>query len=300
MTELETTMVIPDSIEPRRGYKALNYDDEGNLFSPSFGHIRWPAKRKLEATCPNVEWGWCPVEGEPRQLDATVAVDPAYKVWATATTIASSSVGSWGRATARPGRKPTNKLPEGWSWSWEALEHDVPSEDCTCGVYVVNEPRDAMSYLDRGKGCMVEVALWGRLIPGSDGARGQYAYPQRILSPRQLVPHVRPVSLMYGIPILVLNPLESEKVCAHPGCTCGDHCHATGLPRKDEVDNATLRQMIEDVQERATLPVSRGLWGTPPLRKIFNLTPAPDSPKLADILDGLIEDVLSKPPKGKP
>lgn len=293
-------MIIPDSIEPRRGYKALNYNAEGMLFSPS-EHTHWPPKKRLEATCKNIEWGWCPIEAEePRSMDdtVTVAVDPAVRsaggaLIATparvmASTAIVSSSGAW--VTPRqplPRRKPKAKLPEGWVWSWEPLEHEI-GEGCSCGIYVVDEPRDAMNYLDRNYGCMVEVALWGKVVPGSNGARGQYAYPQRILSPRALVPEVRQVSLNYGIAILVLDPVESESICTDPGCECGDHCRITGLPRTDKVSNEVLRQMTAGTSK----PVA------PQEPDIVNLTGKDISQgrKLSDIMNDIIDDVLSRQP----
>jgi hypothetical protein len=139
----------------------------------------------------------------------------------------------------RPAARPTNPLPEGWAWSWELFTHDIPAEGCGCGCYAVDEPEGCMTYLDQDKGIIVEIAMWGTLIRGHKGARGQYAYPQRVLAPRALVNEVRQVSLLYGIPILVLDPVDSEKgVCTDPVCSCGDLCRVTGMDRE------TPRQII--------------------------------------------------------
>jgi hypothetical protein len=61
--------------------------------------------------------------------------------------------------------------------------------------------------------------------------RGQYAYPQRILAPRALVREVQIVSVRYGIPTLVLDPIESDTLCTDPGCSCGVMCRVTGMRR---------------------------------------------------------------------
>ncbi len=170
-------LVIPEAIEPRQGYKALNYSSDGRLFSPS-KRMAWPSREKLEATCLNIQWGWCLVESEPRPLSGSV----------------------WARSV-----QPTNPLPQGWLWSWEPILHDVPSEACGCGCYIVDCPLDCLPYLNKNYGIIVEIALWGRVIPASKGARGQYAYPQRVLAPTALLSEVQPISLLYGIPVLVLD-----------------------------------------------------------------------------------------------
>jgi hypothetical protein len=191
--------VIPDSIEPYKGYKALDLLDDGRLCSPSQNTI-WPARARLEAHCTRglSEWQWVPKEGEPRSMDATSSTLPtlAYSsgIVSTSTVLV---------RTAEPRPKPNNPLPPGWAWSWEPLTHDAPQEGCYCGIYVVDNPDDCLHYVNSNS-VLVEVALWGLTITAHRGARGQYAYPQRIIVAHQHYKFLRETSLLYGIP--VLNP----------------------------------------------------------------------------------------------
>ena len=183
--------VIPDSIEPYVGYKALTIGDDTALYSPSESSILWPPRRPLGAVCTRTgEWSWVPVEGAARRPYEGRRVVP----------------------TAKP--EPTNPLPPGWSWSWEALTHDAPAQGCSCGIYAVNDPAGCLSYV-KPDGVIVEVAVWGNVVPASGGVRGQYAYPQRILAPKLILEEVRPTAILYGIPILVLDGemrVEQEQI----------------------------------------------------------------------------------------
>ena len=70
MSEL---MVVPDSIDPVKGYKALNVNtNDGTLWSPS-ETVQWPVKQRLEAHCTRglSQWSWVPIEGKPREMSAT-------------------------------------------------------------------------------------------------------------------------------------------------------------------------------------------------------------------------------------
>ena len=199
--------VIPDSIEPYKGYKALNVAPDGTLWSPS-EKLRWPVKQRAEAHCTRglSQWSWVPVEGKPREMDATKMVRPGNAIVTTAVWVSST--------TTRPvpsqnAIKPSNPLPPGWSWSWEPLTHDAPAEGCSCGLYAVSQPVDCLSYV-QPEGVIVEVAVWGKVVPASRGVRGQYAYPQSILSPGEIVDELMVTAKLYEIPIVVLDPPRPE------------------------------------------------------------------------------------------
>jgi hypothetical protein len=163
------------------------------------------------------EFGWVPVQGEPRSMDDSM--------------------------TQRP--KPSNPLPDGWSWSWEMFTHESPDQHCHCGVYIADEPKTCVSYMGHSNGIICEIALWGRVIPASYGARGQFAYPQRILAPRSLVGSVKLTAKLYNIPILVLDPLDSKEICLEPGCECVETCRVTGYPRTPFVPTSTWKLLEE-------------------------------------------------------
>ena len=86
------------------------------------------------------------------------------------------------------------------SWSWEEQPHEIASNDCRCGIYVVDNVRAAGTYLSDD--CILaEVCLWGRVVPGSDGSRGQYAYPRQLFAPDTLTDVATLVANLYGVPI---------------------------------------------------------------------------------------------------
>ena len=112
--------IIPDSIEPYIGYKALQVSAYSNLLhSPAFPFV-WPAGHKAVASC----------------------------------------------------------------FQFPPTHSDAPHRDCCCGFYVANAVwrRRVSMYLHVGEGVVVRVALWGRTIVASKGARGQFAYPQEIVA----------------------------------------------------------------------------------------------------------------------
>lgn len=196
---------VPDSIQPYRGYKALSVNSEdGTLWSPQ-QTMMWPLKQRFEAHCTTGTswWGWVPVEGKPRELDAVIRASQAIY----GSTAATSSA-HFRSPVVRP-PKPSNPLPPGWNWSWEPFTHHSPDEGCHCGIYVVSEPRRCLSYV-KADGIIAEVALWGKVIPAADGARGQYAYPTRLLVPQDIQDELRLTASLYGVPIEILEAQDLQ------------------------------------------------------------------------------------------
>jgi hypothetical protein len=62
-------------------------------------------------------------------------------------------------------------------------EHAAPCLECACGIYAARRPEDALVYLTgRDEPEVVgrllgRVALWGLVVEGEHGWRGQHAYP---------------------------------------------------------------------------------------------------------------------------
>lgn len=190
--ESYAAMIVPDSIEPIYGWKALRITPDGRLASPQQATI-WPVKQRLEATCSSnkVTYAWTAVRGEPKEMGLQQP-PPGVVVASTSTTILSTS--------SHIPEKPKTALPVGMSWSWEAQPHEIASNDCRCGIYVVDNVRAAGSYISDN--CILaEVCLWGRVVPGSDGARGQYAYPRQLFAPDTLTDVATMVAQLYGVPI---------------------------------------------------------------------------------------------------
>lgn len=93
---------------------------------------------------------------------------------------------------------PENPPPKGCDWSWE---HHIAGEHCQCGIYVVSEVEDAWRYFGEHH-VFVKVALWGRVTIGTRGARGEFAYPQEIISSTVTNSLTKKIAEEYSIPIL--------------------------------------------------------------------------------------------------
>lgn len=162
----------------------------------------WPTGTRMTAHCTAglSQWTWVPVEGEPRNVEGTTFVQPGSGAFVTASSASSAA----NVPHISPPPKPSNPLPPGWNWSWEPLRHDSPDESCQCGIYVVAKPEDTLGYL-KSHGVIVEIALWGKVITAHKGARGQYAYPQKLLVPGKILPEVKATAQLYRLVIDVLD-----------------------------------------------------------------------------------------------
>jgi hypothetical protein len=194
-------MIIPDSIQPYIGYKALLIEN-GVLKSPSYETV-WPVGQRLEASCPiggNVEW--VKREGCPSTL-AAEAWKPAHRgsphhhgrpaqLWTSSTTYVIPNI-------AAPFEHPEEHLPEGWYWSLEVVAHAAGEPECTCGIYVVQDIQRTFGYM-RPNGVVCQIALWGQTTVANRGARGQYAYPQKIYLPEHLIGVGSEIAEKYEIP----------------------------------------------------------------------------------------------------
>ena len=178
MTELllPDEIVIPDGIEPLIKWKALRFSGS-YLYSPSQEMV-WPYRERAEATCKSMwDYGWEPVSHLPN-----IPTEEGYSYGPTFQTT-SGSVMMYGSSYTQPQtvtqQMPRVELPDGLSWSWESKPHQVASETCGCGIYCVDTAEACLSYC-REQCVICKIAVWGRVVPGTAGARAQYAYPQSI------------------------------------------------------------------------------------------------------------------------
>jgi hypothetical protein len=59
------------------------------------------------------------------------------------------------------------------------------------------------------------VANWGKVVPGTQGWRAEYAYPEMLYVPFEVARYLaRPVSDTYGVPVTLMNLLDPD---AKPG-----------------------------------------------------------------------------------
>lgn len=170
---------IPDSIEPLIKWKALTVSKDGTLLYSPNQNMPWPVKERAEATCKTSwDYGWEPVSHLPN-----IPTEEGYSYGPTFHTTSGSVVmyGSYyGQREPVPSQQmPLVELPDGLNWSWEGKPHQVVSESCGCGIYCVDTPEACLSYC-RDKAVICKIAVWGRVVPGTYGARAEYAYPQSI------------------------------------------------------------------------------------------------------------------------
>lgn len=184
-----TDLVIPDSIQPYTGWKALRMED-GHLVSPQ-QYARWPKKQPLKAECRNAasqhhfEW---------EQVDAPEGWEDEFWIPARFLREGANTTFSW----------PPEPAPKGKTWIPKDLPHQM--NGCQCGIYVVDTPDQCSWYLNgHTDRVLCSIAVWGQTVTGDKGARGEYAYPQKIMAAEQQAHQARPIAEAYGIEIEVVT-----------------------------------------------------------------------------------------------
>jgi hypothetical protein len=73
-------------------------------------------------------------------------------------------------------------------------QHHAPLESCSCGIHAAKDLETLQLALLSGP-VVGEVYLWGKVIPGEDGYRAQYAYPKslRLVADHVVGPELRPL-----------------------------------------------------------------------------------------------------------
>lgn len=222
------SIVIPDTIEPFLGYKALSLYEhetlngwETELRSPQQS-THWPPRQRLEATCDRklaIIFGWTAIpDSQPASLLPVSTSDiPTHVIWTNViwtNTLYTNTTGTTTH-TLDPNQwmPPSVPAPEGTHWSWEPqTNHPIVTPSCTCGIYAVNTPDQCIPYMHEPS-VIAEIALWGRVIPAAKGARGQYAYPQKLLVTPDLASIGEQLSDTYQIPV---EPLHKKRVPGMP------------------------------------------------------------------------------------
>lgn len=189
--------IVPDSIEPRLGIKALEIRGD-TLYSPQQG-TAWPKGKRLEANCNIrvIEWGLrdIPAEGWEERF------------WVPGSLL-------------RPGESthigwPSEDPPKGKTWVPHAAEHQLDKCKGPCGIYVVDTPQQCESYLrnnhwsTQGRRILASIALWGQVVIAEKGARGQYAYPIRLVGPQEWEEEIANAAMAYGIEYTVVPAHET-------------------------------------------------------------------------------------------
>lgn len=91
------------------------------------------------------------------------------------------------------------------------LSHAAPDQGCACGIYAATPDEAADYFFSPEVRVMIEVALWGEVVLARKGARGHFAYPQRIVACGHASKRlVNKAAKAYGVPIesFVKTPTE--------------------------------------------------------------------------------------------
>jgi hypothetical protein len=97
-------------------------------------------------------------------------------------------------STWRPGeikRAYCTPLPGNLGNGAKRRPHPAPDDACSCGIYAsrdLKSLRKSVALFHEDRLVVGEVMLWGRVIPGERGYRGEFAYPRSLY----LVPETFP------------------------------------------------------------------------------------------------------------
>ncbi len=106
--------------------------------------------------------------------------------------------------------------------------HAAPDPECDCGIYAARSPESLARYLDStypGRGIVERVLgrvrLWGRVVAGEHGWRGQCAYPDALFVPTRTTAgqRMQPTDVAaalrdYGVPVLLLGDRTTPELIA--------------------------------------------------------------------------------------
>lgn len=206
-------MLVPDTIDPYVGWKALLVAYNGELHSPQQTFV-WKMKERSEAICFGVSYRWTARKGRPPQRDPRriivqpPASGPAMLAAATTQALPANApmLTTFADEELCQSEPPQVQLPDGMHWSWEPFHHEAASDNnCSCGIYMVNSPGHCTGYI-HDNSVLAQINGWGHVIQGDLGARVQYAYPQLLVAPERLRERAEHAAELYGIPLEIWEP----------------------------------------------------------------------------------------------
>lgn len=202
--------IIPDSIAPKTAWRAWKWD--GRRLVSNTNNMMWEPGVAARAICTNLGQG---VPG------VTLMVNVLEQGRADAIR----------NHMAQAYSPPVYEVDEGENRVYFTkrsyfvipraipVKLQVPAMRCSCGIYATNNLEEAVNYGE----ILGRVAMWGHVIEHSNGYRAQFAYPQSLYVPDQLVETMKPLLADYGVPVLglsVIRPRRSQSE-AQEGPTSG-------------------------------------------------------------------------------
>lgn len=197
--ELLEQTVVPDSIEPIEAYRCWMFYN-GKLLSLNGGGQgqEWTAGEPLTAKC-NANG-----ERQKRWVVARCGMDrdQAEEIVSRDHEIQAHSYSFSHSYPAFLPLVPKIELPDGYGWELQDCEHDCPDENCSCGIYAATTEEGVPG----GGNVYGKVRLWGKVVPGENGYRAQFAYPSEFRVAPKLAD--RPELLAFGVPIVADDSLR--------------------------------------------------------------------------------------------
>jgi len=196
-TEETAQVVVPDGIEPVEAWRVWNIE-HGVL--KSLNGTPWVPGEALRSDCHHADqYRWRIVRRAGIKLEDARIQAETHNSWAAQANLYSMSSRNPTRTPYIP--IPHVELPDWHGYVLDTECHTAPHEDCTCGIYAGTSPNVCPAGMVVGK-----VKLWGKIVPGEQGYRAEFAYPSEFhISPDQVG---TPVLEEFGVPLVLLqNPV---------------------------------------------------------------------------------------------
>jgi hypothetical protein len=259
-------MVVPDLIEPMIGYKYL-WPGVGDRLQSGTGGLIWPPDEPVEAACAKepAPWAWHLVRARTGEAIYVWALEKIQRppppgpqiqtagvvISATSnTTISNNSFVMYGGNPMTPvfpePEPPPLVLPYGYLWEWRQIKGThAPAATCSCGIYFTNTIAGCASYNTPGGNLLVEVAVWGTVIPASKGGRGQFACLKKIFYDKHNLTMATVMGKVYNVPVQTMIPRPE-----HPKPTAKMIKVASGEWKLEQLEQLEKKQAIWKIGRR--------------------------------------------------
>lgn len=201
---LSLAELAPDAIEPYVGYKYLQVINAGSIERLQSGtdEMIWHPSKRATASCRRNFYKWESLRRPPQDRDFFLQGQLHFHPPPTSFQYATyATITSFPQKLPKP---PPIELPDNYDWYYVRQVHESPHDDCSCGIYAVDSPSACEQYR-REDNLLIEVALWGRVVIASKGARGQYAYPKSIWAEAKNLKLAQRMAGLYGVPVVSLE-----------------------------------------------------------------------------------------------
>lgn len=146
-----------------------------------------------------VEIGWRAWKLDPARLPGLASVSHKEAVWTPGEAMAA--------VCTKTHHVSGNKMVP--------VEGDIPGKRCSCGLYAARNYGHLRSmgyhrYDARGFTIVGKVKLWGRVVPGTQGWRSEFAYPERLYLPFEAHKYAKPLAEAWMVPVKLRNFLKGE------------------------------------------------------------------------------------------